>query len=249
MPSAIAVKDLNLIYSNGHQALRNVNFDIPCGTVCALIGMNGSGKSTLFKSILNLETPTTGSITILDQSVAQAIKGNRIAYVPQADQIDYDFPISVYEVIMQGRYGYMNFFRTPSARDKELVAQAATRMQLNDLLTRQIGELSGGQKKRVFIARALVQESDIILLDEPFTGVDINTENQIIQLLPELARDGKTIFISTHALERVKEYCDRTLLLYRTVIAYGSTAEVFTTANLELTFNPAVLRDHHIPTA
>lgn len=237
-PNAITIKDLNLIYLNGHQALRNVNLELPTATVCALIGMNGSGKSTLFKSILNLEKPTTGTISILDQTVSQAIKANLISYVPQADEIDYDFPLSVYEVIMQGRYAKMNLFRKVRSIDHQMVMEAAKRMQLESLLQRQIGELSGGQKKRVFIARALVQEASLILLDEPFTGVDITTENHIIELLPQLAAEGKTILISTHNLERIKEYCDRTIMLYRTILYYGKTEEVLTPANIKKTFQP-----------
>ncbi|MFC6276320.1 metal ABC transporter ATP-binding protein [Psittacicella hinzii] len=243
MTYAIAVQDLNLIYPNGHQALIDVNFALAPGHVCALIGMNGSGKSTLFKSILNLEKVTTGQILIAGKPVSQAVKENLIAYVPQADAIDYDFPINVYEVIMQGRYAKMNFMRRASAQDKEIVLAAARRMQIELLLHRQIGELSGGQKKRVFIARALAQQAQIILLDEPFTGVDVKTEEQIIQLLPELASEGKTILVSTHNLERVKDYCDQTLLLYRSVIDFGATEQVFTPEKLELTFNPRVLKN------
>lgn len=243
MHYAIAVADLNLIYPNGHQALIDVNFALESGKVCALIGMNGSGKSSLFKSILNLEKVTTGSIMINNQPVAQAIKQNLIAYVPQADMIDYDFPISVYEVIMQGRYAKMGIMRRASTQDKAVVLAAAQRMQIEPLLKRQIGELSGGQKKRVFIARALAQEAAVILLDEPFTGVDVKTEDQIIALLPALAAEGKTILISTHNLERVPEYCDTSLLLYRSVLHFGATEEVFTSANLEKTFNPAVLKN------
>lgn len=240
MTTAIKITNLNLIYPNGHQALNNVNLELTTGSVYALIGMNGSGKSTLFKAILNLEQPSSGTITINDTSVAQAINSKQIAYVPQADQIDYDFPINVEEVIMQGRYGHMGLLRRACNLDHQLVDQAIATMQLQDLRKRQIGELSGGQKKRVFIARALVQQANIILLDEPFTGVDITTENQIIQLLPELARQGKTILISTHNLERVTEYCDQTIFLYRTVLAAGATDEVFTSANLERTFNPTL---------
>nr|WP_245959273.1 metal ABC transporter ATP-binding protein [Psittacicella gerlachiana] len=243
MNYAIAVQDLNLIYPNGHQALIDVNFKLEPSSVCALIGMNGSGKSTLFKSILNLEKVTTGKIFLQGKPVGQAIKDNLIAYVPQMDAIDYDFPISVYEVIMQGRYAKMSFMRRAKEQDKAIVQQVAQRMQIEPLLKRQIGELSGGQKKRVFIARALAQQADIILLDEPFTGVDIKTEDQIIRLLPELAREGKTILISTHNLERVREYCDHTLLLYRTVLQFGKTSEVFTSENIEAAFNPKVVRN------
>lgn len=235
--SILSVQGLNLVYANGHQALRNVSFNLASGHVCALLGMNGSGKSTLFKSILNLEVPTSGSISIAGTSPSQAIGKNLIAYVPQADTIDYDFPLSVAQVIMQGRYGHMGLLRRPSARDKELVAQAAARMNLTELLHRQIGQLSGGQKKRVFIARALVQEADLILLDEPFTGVDITTENHIIALLPQLAAEGKTILVSTHNLERVKEYCDLTILLYRTILAYGPTEQVCTPEQLQAAFS------------
>ncbi|RIY33350.1 manganese transporter [Psittacicella melopsittaci] len=243
MTYAIAVQDLNLIYPNGHQALIDVNFNLESGSVCALIGMNGSGKSTLFKSILNLEKVTTGKILVSGKPVAQAIQDNLIAYVPQIDAIDYDFPISVYEVIMQGRYAKMNFMRHAKAEDKAIVQQVAQRMQIEPLLKRQIGELSGGQKKRVFIARALAQQAQIILLDEPFTGVDIKTEDQIIRLLPELAQEGKTILISTHNLERITDYCDKTLMIYRTVLFFGKTSEVFNSANIEATFNPAVVKN------
>lgn len=241
--NTISIKNLNLIYNNGHQALKSVNLELPTQTVCALIGMNGSGKSTLFKSILDLETPSTGEISIMGLPIKQAIKKGLVSYVPQADEIDYDFPINVYQVIMQGRYGKMNLFRNTRPTDREAVLQAAKRMKLEDLLHRQIGELSGGQKKRVFIARALVQEADLILLDEPFTGVDITTENQIIELLPQLAKEGKTILISTHNLERVNQYCDRTILLYRTILFFGLTSQVFTKENLDITFNPQLHKE------
>lgn len=173
--NSLSVQNVSVRYNNGHIALDNVNFSLQGGTICALLGVNGSGKSTLFKSIMGLIKPQ-GTIHIVGLPVNQALKRNLIAYVPQSEEVDWQFPVSVYDVVMMGRYGYMNFLRIPNAVDKQKVQEAMERVNIAHLRERQIGELSGGQKKRVFLARALAQESQIILLDEPFTGVDVGTD-------------------------------------------------------------------------
>jgi manganese/iron transport system ATP-binding protein len=182
-----------------------------------------------------------GEIAILGQPVNVALKKNVVAYVPQSEDIDWNFPVLVEDVVMMGRYGHMNMMRLAKAADHEAVAAALARVGMSDFRKRQIGELSGGQKKRVFLARALAQDGRVILLDEPFTGVDVNTEDAIVKLLRSLRDEGRVMLVSTHNLGSVPEFCDRTVLLNRTVLAYGPTVEIFTQANLEKTFG-GVLR-------
>lgn len=232
----ISVRNLSVTYQNGKLALYNANCTVEEGTITALVGPNGGGKSTLFKSIMGFLKPNSGSIVIGNLSINNAQKKQRMAYVPQADDVDWDFPVSVFDVVMMGRYGYMNFLRIPSTNDRLLVRESLTRVGMWDFRHRQIGELSGGQKKRAFLARALAQQSQVILLDEPFTGVDIKTEKAIIDLLMELRSNGHTILISTHDLASISTFCDRTILLNQTVLAEGSTEETFTRENLSLTF-------------
>jgi manganese/iron transport system ATP-binding protein len=237
----IITSDLTVTYNNGNTALRNVSFEIPQGTITALVGVNGAGKSTLFKALMGFMPTITGEISILGQSVKSAIKGNSIAYVPQAEEVDWSFPVLVQDVVMMGRYGHMGFFRKPSPNDILEVDYALNRVGMTDFKDRQIGELSGGQRKRVFLARALAQKSQVILLDEPFTGVDVKTETAIIELLGEMRKEGKIMLVSTHNLGSVPEFCDRTILIKETVLAYGKTENTFTRQNLELTFG-GVLR-------
>lgn len=239
--SGIKVEDVTVTYRNGHTALRDTNFEIPTGTISALVGVNGSGKSTLFKAIMGFVPTAKGSVEVFGRSVKEALKNNIIAYVPQAEEVDWSFPVLVEDVVMMGRYGHMNFMRIARAKDKQAVSDALERVGMTDYRKRQIGELSGGQKKRVFLARALAQESKIILLDEPFTGVDVKTEEAIIKLLQRLRDEGHVMLVSTHNLGSVPEFCDRTILIKGTVLAYGKTSEVFTQENLERTFG-GVLR-------
>lgn len=239
--AAICVKDVTVRYNNGHTAIHDVNFHLEGGTTCALVGVNGSGKSTLFKSLMGLIKPQQGEITLCGFPIAQALKQNLVAYVPQSEEVDWQFPVSVYDVVMQGRYGYMNFLRIPTALDKQKVQQAMERVDIAHLAHRQIGELSGGQKKRVFLARALAQQSHIILLDEPFTGVDVKTENAIVDLLGQLRQEGHLILVSTHNLGSVPDFCDQVVMINRTVIASGTTETTFNQHNLELVFG-GVLR-------
>ena len=239
--SGIITSDLTVTYNNGTTALRNVSFEIPTGTITALVGVNGAGKSTLFKALMGFIPTVKGEISILGQSVKSALKENFIAYVPQAEEVDWSFPVLVQDVVMMGRYGHMGFFRKTRQQDILEVANALNRVGMTDFKDRQIGELSGGQRKRVFLARALAQKSKIILLDEPFTGVDVKTETAIINLLGEIRKEGKIMLVSTHNLGSVPEFCDRTILIKETVLAYGKTENTFTRQNLELAFG-GVLR-------
>jgi manganese/iron transport system ATP-binding protein len=239
--AGIAVESATVTYRNGHTALVDASFAVPTGTITALVGMNGSGKSTLFKAIMGFVPVSRGSISVLGQPVRAALKRNIVAYVPQSEDIDWNFPVLVEDAVMMGRYGRMNWLRTAAREDREAVAAALERVGMSDFRKRQIGELSGGQKKRVFLARALAQDGRVILLDEPFTGVDVKTEDAIIELLRDLRAEGRVMLVSTHNLGSVPEFCDRAVLLNRTVLAAGPTEQVFTQANLEKAFG-GVLR-------
>lgn len=236
----IRVENATVTYRNGHTALHHANFVLPTGTITALVGINGSGKSTLFKAIMGFVKLAKGEISILGMPVETALKKNLVAYVPQSEDVDWNFPVLVEDVVMMGRYGHMGMMRIPRRADKDAVDKALARVNMLAFRHRQIGELSGGQKKRVFLARALAQDGRVILLDEPFTGVDVKTEEAIIILLRSLRDEGRVMLVSTHNLGSVPEFCDRTVLLKRTVLGYGLTTEVFTQANLEKTFGGAL---------
>jgi manganese/iron transport system ATP-binding protein len=237
----ITVRDLTVTYRNGHTALRDASFSIPAGTITALVGVNGAGKSTLFKAIMGFVPAARGEIRLLGRTVREALRENLVAYVPQAEEVDWSFPVLVEDVVMMGRYGHMGFLRRASRADRQAVDEALARVDMTALRSRQIGELSGGQRKRVFLARALAQDGRVILLDEPFTGVDVKSEDQIVALLRELRDEGRVMLVSTHNLGSVPEFCDRTVLVKGTVLASGLTEDVFTRDNLELAFG-GVLR-------
>ncbi|AJE45808.1 manganese/iron ABC transporter ATP-binding protein [Celeribacter indicus] len=237
----IAARDVTVTYRNGHTALRHASFEVPRGTVTALVGVNGAGKSTLFKAIMGFVPVAQGEISLLGMSVKEALKRNLVAYVPQAEEVDWSFPVLVEDVVMMGRYGHMGFLRRPAQADRDAVEAALGRVNMQEYRHRQIGELSGGQKKRVFLARALAQDGQVILLDEPFTGVDVKTEEQIIALLREMRDEGRVMLVSTHNLGTVPEFCDRVVLVKGTVLAHGPTETTFTRENLEAAFG-GVLR-------
>ena len=239
-PVELTVKDVSVAYNNGHVALYDASFSLQKGTITALVGVNGSGKSTLFKTIMGFIKPMRGQVTICGKPIHTAQKEHLLAYVPQSEEVDWSFPVSVWDVVMMGRYGYMNFLRIPSKADREMVERSLERVQMLDFKNRQIGELSGGQKKRVFLARALAQQGKIILLDEPFTGVDVKTETAIIELLRELKDEGHLIFVSTHDLGSIPEFCDHVVIINRTVIASGTTETTFTAENLIKAFGGAL---------
>ncbi|MFN5997786.1 MAG: manganese/iron ABC transporter ATP-binding protein [Paracoccaceae bacterium] len=237
----IFAEGVTVTYRNGLTALTDASFAIPRGTITALVGVNGAGKSTLFKAIMGFVPIARGTIRLLGMPVHETLRQNLVAYVPQAEEVDWSFPVLVEDVVMMGRYGHMGFLRRPSATDRAKVDLALSRVGLTDLRHRQIGELSGGQKKRVFLARALAQEGQIILLDEPFTGVDVTTEEQIVTLLRSLRDEGHVMLVSTHNLGSVPDFCDRTVLVKGTILAYGPTETTFTRDNLERAFG-GVLR-------
>ena len=238
---SLVVEDITVTYGNGHTAIHDASFKLGAGTICALVGVNGSGKSTLFKSIMGFVKPVKGNVTLSGMPVNKALKQNIVSYVPQAEDVDWNFPVLVEDVVMMGRYGHMNFMRIPSKIDKEMVTMALEKVKMSDFTKRQIGELSGGQKKRVFLARSLAQEGQIILLDEPFTGVDVKTELAIMDLLKDLRDEGRLMLVATHNLGSIPDFCDHTVLLNKTILDSGATADVFTPKNLEKTFG-GVLR-------
>ncbi|MCA1964349.1 MAG: manganese/iron ABC transporter ATP-binding protein [Prosthecobacter sp.] len=244
MTLSLEASSVTVAYPNGHTALRDASFKLGPGTIAALVGVNGSGKSTLFKALMGFVKPVSGQIRIAGGTVEQARKQKLVAYVPQSEEVDWTFPVSVWDVVMMGRYGHMGFLRIASAEDKRIVSESLARVGMSDFKERQIGELSGGQKKRVFLARALAQSGQIILLDEPFTGVDVTTEESIISLLRDLRNEGRIMLVSTHNLGSVPEFCDHVVLVNRTVLASGPLEEVFTEQNLSRAFG-GVLRQFH----
>jgi manganese/iron transport system ATP-binding protein len=245
LAASISIRGLTVTYSNGYTAVYDASFALDPGTICALVGVNGSGKSTIFKAIMGFVKPAAGEVLLCGRSVAEALKRNIVAYVPQSEEVDWNFPILVEDVVLMGRYGHMNFLRMPSRADRYKVDEALERVGMTEYRSRQIGELSGGQKKRVFLARSLAQEGRIILLDEPFTGIDVKTEATIIGLLRELRAAGHLMLVSTHNLGSVPDFCDEVVLINRTVLAAGPTAKVFTQANLEKAFG-GVLRHFNL---
>ena len=264
--AGLYVDQLTVTWRNGHTALRDASFSVPRGSIAALVGVNGSGKSTLFKALFRPAAVDQsdsrfrrghdvlrgrvhvlprhvghGEIAILGQPVNRALRQNLVAYVPQSEEVDWSFPVLVEDVVMMGRYGHMGWLRRAKPRDREIVDAALARVGMSEYRHRQIGELSGGQKKRVFLARAIAQQGQVILLDEPFTGVDVQTEARIISLLRELRDEGCTMLVSTHNLGSVSEFCDYTVMVKGTVLASGPTETTFTAENLERAFS-GVLR-------
>lgn len=228
MDPAIELQDVSVRYGSV-RALEHVTLTLDAGAVHGLVGMNGSGKSTLFNTLTGGVRPNKGRVSV----------PGSVAYVPQSEKVDWTFPVSVRDVVMTGRYGHMGLLKRPRDTDRAAVADALARTDLTDLADRQIGELSGGQKKRTFVARGLAQDAGTVLLDEPFAGVDTVSQSTISELLRAMAADGRCVLISTHDLGSVPELCDTVTMLQRTVIAHGPPEDVLTTDNLMSTFtNP-----------
>ncbi len=238
---AIDAKNLSVRYKNGHTAIKNATFSISKGSISGLVGINGAGKSTIFKALMGFLPITEGTISILGGTVRDALKSCVVAYVPQSEEVDWSFPVLVEDVVMMGRYGHMGFLRIPSVRDRDAVDEALERLGMIKFRKRQIGELSGGQRKRVFLARALAQSSQIILLDEPFTGVDVQTEDSIIKLMREMRDKGRVMLVSTHNLGSVPEFCDHVVMVNKTVLNQGPIETNFTHDHLKNAFG-GVLR-------
>lgn len=222
-------------------ALDGASLTLDAGCVCGLVGMNGSGKSTLFKTIMGLVKPDAGGVRIHGSSPARARRSGAVAYVPQSEEVDWSFPVSVRDVVMMGRYGRMGFTRRPRKADHDAVGRALERVELTDHADRQIGQLSGGQKKRAFVARGIAQEASVLLLDEPFAGVDKRSEATITAQLRALADDGRSILISTHDLQALPGLADQAVLLMRRVLIHGHPAEVLKPEHLARAFGLDVL--------
>ncbi|MGK8500830.1 metal ABC transporter ATP-binding protein [Nocardia asiatica] len=237
---AIEVRGVTVAYAET-PALEDVDLTVHPGRVCGLIGMNGSGKSTLFKTIMGLARPERGTVRINGGAPSAARKAGILGYVPQSEDVDWSFPLSVRDVVMTGRYGRLGFTRRARRADRDAVAHALARVELTDLADRQIGQLSGGQRKRAFVARGLAQGATVLLLDEPFAGVDKRSEATITALLRELAGDGATILVSTHDLHALPGLADEAVLLMRTVLAQGDPDTVLRPENLARAFGLDVM--------
>ena len=226
-PPAAVVTDLTV--DRGQvRALDSVSLTVPSGEITVLLGPNGSGKSTLLQTLLGLVTPTAGAVRILGQPVRKALRSGRVSTVPQKDALDEGFPITAAEVVMQGRRRFTGAWRRPSAEDRDAVAEALGRVGLTRVASRRIGELSGGQRRRVLLARCLAQEADLLLLDEPFNGMDAGSEEVYIDVLRELTAAGRTALISTHHLGTVERLADSVALLNGRLVAHGPVAETTT---------------------
>lgn len=239
---AIALDNVSVSYDS-KVVMKDTNLFIPYKTFTGVIGMNGAGKSTLFKVIMGLVSPTIGTVRVCGDDTKIAQKHGHVAYVRQSEAVDWDFPISVYEVVMMGRMGVQNIIKTPTKADETAVLAALEQVRMSEFEDRQIGELSGGQKKRVFVARALAQGADILLLDEPFAGLDATSERSLIDLFIQLKESGKTIILATHDLLSLPDTCDQVALVKGTVIAHGPIKEVFTKELVSKTFDGLL---HHI---
>lgn len=235
LEAALLIKDLSVNYGD-LRALSDVNLRLDAGTVCAVLGMNGSGKSTLFKAISGVIRPTAGTVRVEGQTTKQAQRAGILGYMPQAELVDWDFPVSVRDVVLMGRYGAMGPSRRSRWEDKDLAERAIRTVGLSDLADRQIGELSGGQKKRAFLARALAQQAKVLLLDEPFAGVDTVSASTMIRVLRDLASEGVAVLITVHDIENIDRLADSAVLLRGRVVYQGTPTSVVEPENLALAF-------------
>ena len=239
MTPAIAVEDVSVRYGDV-AALDGATVTVQPGRICGLIGMNGAGKSTLLKAVMGLVHPDRGTVRINGMDPQRARKSQVLGYVPQSEEVDWQFPVTVRDVVMMGRYGRMGLIRRPREEDVEAVNRALARTHLEDFASRQIGQLSGGQKKRAFIARGIAQGASIMLLDEPFAGVDTNSEATITALLHELAAEGTTVVVVTHDLVALPKLAPETVLLNRRVLMHAPTEVVLEPDNLVQGFGMGV---------
>jgi len=237
LKKAIEVRDMTVAYRD-RPVLWDVDFDVPAGLLMAIVGPNGAGKTTLIKSILGLVRSTAGQVLIHGRPYKEVRR--LVGYVPQRGSVDWDFPTSVLDVVIMGRYAHIGWVRRPGRADREGALRALEKVGMAEFAGRQISQLSGGQQQRVFLARALVQDARVYFMDEPFQGVDATTEQAIIGLLKELRADGKTVVVVHHDLQTVPEYFDWVTLLNVRRIASGPVDEVFTDQNLRLAYGGRV---------
>ena len=231
--SAIEVDDLTVAYHE-KPVLWDIDLKVPAGVLLAIVGPNGAGKTTLIKTILGLITPAAGQILINGKPYAG--QRHHVSYVPQRGTVDWDFPTNCLDVVMMGRYSHLGWFSRPSEKERELGLQALTKVGMASFADRQINQLSGGQQQRVFLARALVQDADIYLMDEPFAGVDAATERAIVAILRDLRKKGKTVIVVHHDLQTLKEYFDWAMLINVRSIALGPVKKVLTPENLRAAY-------------
>ena len=236
-PYAIEVNDLTVAYQE-HAVLWDIDLAVPQGVLMAIVGPNGAGKTTLIKAILGLVRPAAGEVLIHGRPYRE--RRLLVGYVPQRGSVDWDFPTTVLDVVMMGRYGALGWLRRPGQRERAKAIEALQKVGMEALANRQISQLSGGQQQRVFLARALAQEAQVYLMDEPFQGVDATTERAIVALLRDLRDAGKTVVAVHHDLQTVPEYFDWMMLLNVRRIAVGPVAEVFTEENLRITYGGRV---------
>ncbi len=229
----IAVEDLTVAYHE-EPVLWDVDVTVPAGALMAIVGPNGAGKSTLIKAMLDLVPRSAGHVHFFGNSYAE--ERQRVAYVPQRGSVDWDFPTNALDVVMMGRYGRIGWLKRPGKADRVVALEALDMVGMRDFASRQISQLSGGQQQRVFLARALAQDADIYLMDEPFQGVDATTEHAIVRVLKDLQARGRTVVVVHHDLETVPEYFDHVLLLNIKAIANGRVEDVFTPENLRATY-------------
>ena len=234
---AIEVTDLTVAYQE-QPVLWDVDLDVPPGVLLSIVGPNGAGKTTLIKAILGLVRPAAGNVLIYDKPYEA--QRRMVGYVPQRGTVDWDFPTNVLDVVMMGRYGALGWVRRPGNQEREFAMQALEKVGMQAYTTRQISQLSGGQQQRVFLARALVQDATVYLMDEPFQGVDATTERAIVTLLQELREKGKTVVVVHHDLQTVTDYFDWVMLLNIRRIASGPVDETFTSENLRATYGGRV---------
>ncbi len=238
MRKAIEVTDLSVYYRNT-LALDQVSVSINAGKITGIIGPNGSGKSTFLKSILGIIPAKSGTVTFFGSSLEKY--RSKIAYVPQRESIDWDFPITVEEVVAMGRIRPKKWWSRTTLADKELVKETLKKVQLSEFSTRQIGQLSGGQQQRVFLARALAQEAELIIMDEPFVGIDMASQESILAIVQKLRDSGKTVVIVHHDLSVVARYFDDVVLLNKQLVANGPIDEILQSENIEKAYGMTLL--------
>lgn len=225
----LTVKQVTVSYDHC-SALWDISFDLSPGQIVGIIGSNGAGKSTLLKSLIGIVKPLSGNVSFFGKPFNQVRE--RIAYVPQKGEIDWDFPITVFDVVLMGRYGRLGGLKWYRKSDRVMAKRVLSLLEMEHLKDRQIRELSGGQQQRLFIARALMQEADFYLLDEPFAGIDKTTEALIMEILCKLKNEGKTIVLVHHDLNNAQKYFDSLVILKTSLIAAGRTEDVFNLENL-----------------
>ncbi|RMF38016.1 MAG: metal ABC transporter ATP-binding protein [Planctomycetota bacterium] len=232
-PPPLSIRDLTVAY-NRKPVLWNISLEIPAGTLAGLVGPNGAGKSTLLKAVVDMVPRISGEIRVFGRPYRQVRK--RVAYVPQRESVDWDFPATVLDVVLMGTYGELGWFRRVGQSQRQRAMDALRQMEIEHLAHRQISQLSGGQQQRTFLARALVQQADLYLMDEPFAAVDAATEAAIVRLMDALRSQGKTIIVVHHDLQTVPEYFQFVVLLNLRLVAAGPAEEVFTKENLQKTY-------------